>query len=485
MPVLLQDGLADDSPPGTPLIGWHNVVTPELIGGPLINGIIVDDPDFPVSNLGNPATHLKWKGPAIDGGSVLNFEDTASPPTWIDDSGRHTWTPQGNTFIDTSQFKFGVSSVRMDGTGDALDGDGSADFEYGTGDFLFEFFVRFNSLANSTVIYDGRGPTPSPVIYKAAGNVPLRFNDGAADRITGTTNIVINTWYHVALSRLDGNTRLHVNGAQEGSTYVDANNYGIASQRPRLGNDGTLGTSGLNGWIDGFRVVKGYAPASVAASPSSYPVPAGAHRNVMLVEVWAEPLPALGVNYVGIAGHNWGTLGLSLRVEQGNSIPLEATLIEDDSPIIVRWSPDSPEQDTVNLVLTYASGQPEAAVFYAGYILALERGIKVDVGHVPITFGRRTSIINGMSETGNFLGRIVLGEYRESKAEFFGFTADFYRQQIDDFLNAAQEIPFFFAYAPLEYPAESGFVWLINNAEPVVSPDHRHIALTLQMRGIA
>jgi hypothetical protein len=32
---------------------------------------------------------------------------------------------------------------------------------------------------------------------------------------------------------------------------------------------------------------------------------------------------------------------------------------------------------------------------------------------------------------------------------------------------------------------ETGYVWLTDDAEPEVSPDHRRIALVLTMRGIA
>ena len=128
---------------------------------------------------------------------------------------------------------------------------------------------------------------------------------------------------------------------------------------------------------------------------------------------------------------------------------------------------------------------PEAAVIYVGELLVLERSIKIDTGHVPITFGRRTNIVNGMSETGNFLGRIVLGEHRTSKAQFAWFTSAFYRSDIDEFLEAAQEAPFFWAWNPLEYPDETGYVWLINDAEPEVDPVTRRIALELEMRGVA
>lgn len=197
------------------------------------------------------------------------------------------------------------------------------------------------------------------------------------------------------------------------------------------------------------------------------------------------------IDYIGIAGHNLGSAQVPITVTDTGSSPpailVSETLLPDDVPTILRFAPGiySTIQIRLNLSFLAEGSAPQIAVIYAGKLLILERGIKVDVVHVPITFGRRTSIVSGMSENGNFLGRIVLSEHRESRAEFFGFTPDFYRANVDAFLSAAQEFPFFFAWAPAEYPLESGFVWLLNHAEPEVSPDHRHVALVLEMAGLA
>jgi hypothetical protein len=194
---------------------------------------------------------------------------------------------------------------------------------------------------------------------------------------------------------------------------------------------------------------------------------------------------------VGVAGHNWGTLGIpvSVEIQTANSPSDWAEVISpqtifDDSPIIFRFTPQSTVSVRIKLAVTDTSSLPEAAVVYVGSLLVLERSINLNK-HTPITYGRRSNIITGMSESGNFLGRIVLGEYRQSKAEFEWFTPTFYRASIDAFIDAAQEIPFFWAWSPDEYPHETGYVWLINDAEMEVDPVTRRVALTLEMRGVA
>lgn len=196
------------------------------------------------------------------------------------------------------------------------------------------------------------------------------------------------------------------------------------------------------------------------------------------------------VSYVGVAGHNWGTLGIPVSVEVSTDSPLAYSevvapqVLPDNLPIIFRISTIAVTRIRIKLAVTDTSAAPEAAVIYVGTLLVLERSINLNK-HVPITYGRRTNIVNGMSESGNFLGRIVTGEYRVSKAEFEWFTSAFYRASIDTFLAAAQQVPFFWAWSPDEYPLETGYCWLTNDAEPEVDPVTRRVALTLEMRGVA
>ena len=58
MPVIEQvaSGFPADDPPGCPLIGWHNLVTISNVSS------TTADTDFPITNVANPATHLKWVG---------------------------------------------------------------------------------------------------------------------------------------------------------------------------------------------------------------------------------------------------------------------------------------------------------------------------------------------------------------------------------------------------------------------------------------
>ena len=72
--------------------------------------------------------------------------------------------------------------------------------------------------------------------------------------IQGATTVPANAWAHVALSRENESLRLFLNGVQQGSTYVDLNNY---TARPlRIGTDYNA-AFGYTGYVDEFRISKG------------------------------------------------------------------------------------------------------------------------------------------------------------------------------------------------------------------------------------
>ncbi|MBN2115754.1 MAG: hypothetical protein JW730_04245 [Anaerolineales bacterium] len=210
--------------------------------------------------------------PKVDDGytvSLLHMNGTDGSTIFTDEAGK-TWTANGTTQIDTAQSKFGGASGLFNGTGDYLQGDGSSDFAFGTGDFTIDFCFRLNSAATYLLLDSRPNATNGlyPTIY-VQGNV-LKYYTNSADRIVGSTSLSVNTWYHVALVRSGTNTKLFLNGIQQGSTYVDSNNYLSGSSRPIIGASGFApGEYAINGWIEEFRVSRGIARWTSNFTPSS------------------------------------------------------------------------------------------------------------------------------------------------------------------------------------------------------------------------
>jgi hypothetical protein len=143
----------------------------------------------------------------------------------------------------------------FDGTGDYLTIPTNDAFTFGTGDFTIEGWMYLGATSSFT-LFDNRTGTTSlhPVIYSTGTNLAVYV--AGANIITGSA-LVTNQWYHIALVKLSGSTKLYVNGVQSGSTYTDGNSYATSGT---VGIGGGLSAGNLTtGYLSNVRVVKGVA----------------------------------------------------------------------------------------------------------------------------------------------------------------------------------------------------------------------------------
>lgn len=195
------------------------------------------------------------------------------------------------------------------------------------------------------------------------------------------------------------------------------------------------------------------------------------------------------IDYVGIARHNLGSNQIPILVEgstDGGS-PFEElvgeTYLLDDAPAIFRFVPQSLTDLRITLGLTTSQVAPEIAVIYVGKLLIVQR--RLYVGHTPINFGRSENVVSGKTENGDFLGRIILSEQRSTEVALQNLTPSWYRSEMDPFIQASKDTPFFFAWRPFSYPYEVGFGWMTNNPQPVNQRPNGMMQIQLQMTGIA
>jgi hypothetical protein len=172
----------------------------------------------------------------------------------------------GNAQISTSVSKFGGGSMAFDGTGDYLVEPTNVNFGYGTGDFTIELWLYLNNTTADMNIFSNlsSGGGTNPHIYFDNSSDRIYYYTTGANRITSSV-VVANTWYHVAVSRASGSTRMFINGTQVGSTYTDTNDYG-ASAPLWLGTSFNI-SSTLNGYIDDLRITKGVARYTANFTP--------------------------------------------------------------------------------------------------------------------------------------------------------------------------------------------------------------------------
>ena len=197
---------------------------------------------------------------AISGTSILlNFTNGAI----FDNAMMNDLETVGNAQISTSVKKYGTGSIKFDGTDDRLTAPSSPNLSTGTGDFtiegwsynagdthagLFQISTTAGGLSTSLTNTLAVGMRKSPVEWQV-------YAKGTATDSSGQS-WTANTWYHFAIVRSSGTTKLYVNGTAIITVSSDTTDYTCSN----ICVGGYYSTSYLlNGYIDDLRITKGYA----------------------------------------------------------------------------------------------------------------------------------------------------------------------------------------------------------------------------------
>jgi hypothetical protein len=190
------------------------------------------------------------------------------------------------------------------------------------------------------------------------------------------------------------------------------------------------------------------------------------------------------IDYLAIHGHNLGSTGCVVSIEgdeDGQWVELVPEIrLADDAPKIFRF--DKAERVALRFKIQPTSVKPEIAVMQAGELLVLPR--PVYVGHTPLNFGLASQVTNGKSESGHFLGRIVLRRSYSTVLALEHIPKKFYRERMAAFVERSCEYPFFLAWRPGEYGHEVGYAWSTNDARPVNSQPEGFMSIELSVGGL-
>lgn len=177
-------------------------------------------------------------------------------------------------------------------------------------------------------------------------------------------------------------------------------------------------------------------------------------------------VPPATVDYVGIAGHNLSGVPVILSYrysESDNWTVLMGRIPGDNSAIMFLFNP----MESVpywNIEFNGGDTRRRFGTVYLGKSIALER--RVYVGHSPMNYARATNVTSGMSETGQYLGRVVRSQALDVSLSQQNVHPEYYRSVIDPFAKAAITKPFFMAWRPKDYPNEIGYCWLTKDIVP-------------------
>jgi hypothetical protein len=153
----------------------------------------------------------------------------------------------------------------------------NAVFNIGTGDFTVEFWVYSTVNARQDWIDINNGSGYRLLIYY--NSTAIAYNTANVDRITGPA-LTLNTWQHIAVSRVSGSTKMFQNGVQIGSTYADTTNF-AAAQPVSIGKD-TAGSTYITGYMSGLRIIKGTGLYTTAFSIPTAPPTNVANTSLLM-----------------------------------------------------------------------------------------------------------------------------------------------------------------------------------------------------------
>jgi hypothetical protein len=193
------------------------------------------------------------------------------------------------------------------------------------------------------------------------------------------------------------------------------------------------------------------------------------------------------VDYLAVAVHNFGSDSIPVSVEGtvGGSPEwfelVAPRMLANGDPVIFRWTPQS--LTGVRLRMQPGDADPYVAVLYVGKLLVCERGTHQD--YVPINLAKGTTSPIGVSESGHFLGKVVISQGRASPFALKMLRSVWYRENMQPMVDAAKSSPLFFAWKPTEFPSDVGFVFITNDPQPTRHFDTGTIAIDFQMTGVA
>jgi hypothetical protein len=197
---------------------------------------------------------------------LVHFNGTDGQQTYTAETGQ-TVTFVSTAQLDIDQQVFGSSSLILDGNSDYVSVPDSTDWNFGTGDFTFECWVRFNQLpadgtyTNFIEQYVDSNNRFSFIFNRSGGSwISFHCVNGGVNK--GSANCEwypdANIWYHVAAIRssLSPNfTMLFVNGNQQGyDTIVTWLGASMPELSAPLCIGARPGSRFINGWIDEVRI---------------------------------------------------------------------------------------------------------------------------------------------------------------------------------------------------------------------------------------
>lgn len=188
-----------------------------------------------------------------------------------------------------------------------------------------------------------------------------------------------------------------------------------------------------------------------------------------LIYITIENTGSDAVDYIGIAKHNFGTAGIEYNLQESDNGAdytdvTDARTPTDDSAIVDYF--DQSSANYFRLQLNCGATAPVIGHMKLGAALILQHPMYV--GHEPETLSRYCRDIANVSDTGQYLGTVIVRRWQEGMVKQQNTEASWVRTYLTQFIqhvaidrpdDGTPQGPFFFAWRPAVYPLECIYGW--------------------------
>lgn len=183
----------------------------------------------------------------------------------------------------------GRGSVKYDGTDDYVDVGDVTDLD-GLTDMAFSLWFNLDDVTGTHGIIGKQSASVGPIMFSNGTSLVWQVGSGT-DRVTVSSALAANTWYHVVGNSLNSTLQVFKNGLQVGGTdTVGANTNHAVTLKIGLNNDGGVGR--MKGYIDDVRIYnRGLTATEVWAlyNESRYGYPTALARRSPLRTIYIGP----------------------------------------------------------------------------------------------------------------------------------------------------------------------------------------------------
>jgi hypothetical protein len=209
---------------------------------------------------------------------LLHADGTNGSTTFADNSPTpKTMTAFGNAKVSTASPKFGTGAAIFDGVGDYIETGNNNAFNFGSGDFTIEFWVR---PVNNTGIQAHIGYANG---FLTNANYEFQIVQNNADfqasvciglvqyDAVATSAVSTGVWTFIAGVRSGTNWTIYVNGVAANTVSVTGTLNNPAGSVLHIGQ--VQGLFDYDGQLDDIRITKGIARYTANFSPPTAPFP--------------------------------------------------------------------------------------------------------------------------------------------------------------------------------------------------------------------